>query len=103
MLERHERDPERCSGYPELFDQTELGNPLARLEGPVEQELAEPERRLRRLRVRVVAARHDQQRNRPQPLGCSPQARLAAARRASSSTSSTKAAISRNTGSGASR
>ena len=58
VLERHEGDPERRPRDAELLDQTELGNALARLESPIEQELAEPERRLRRLRVRVVTAWH---------------------------------------------
>ena len=59
VLERHEGDPERRPGDAELLDEAKLGNALARLEGSLEQELAEPERRLRRLRVRVVAAWHD--------------------------------------------
>ncbi len=67
VLERHERDPERCPRDAELLDETKLGNALARLEHSVEQELAEPERRLRRLRVRVVPAWHEAQRNRRQP------------------------------------
>ena len=59
VLERHEGDPERCPRDAELLHQPKLGNPLARLERPVEQELTESERRLRRLRVRVVTAWHD--------------------------------------------
>ena len=67
MLECHEGDAEWCPGHAELLDQPELGNPLAWLERPIEQELAEPERGLRRLRVRVVPAWHDRQRNRRRP------------------------------------
>ena len=55
VLECHEGDPEWCPRHAELLDQTELGNTLARLECSVEQELAESERRLRRLRVGVVS------------------------------------------------
>lgn len=58
VLERHERDPQWRTGDAELLDQTKLGDALTRFEGSVQQELAEPEGRLRRLRVGVVTARH---------------------------------------------
>src|SRR5918995_517631 len=58
VLERHEGATQRRPGDSELFDQTELGNALTRLEGAVQQELAEPKRGFRRLRVGVVPARH---------------------------------------------
>ena len=58
VLERHECAPERCTRHAELLDEAKLRNPLAWLEGSLEQELAEPERRLRRLRVREVSAWH---------------------------------------------
>ena len=58
MLERHEGDPERGARDAELVDEAELGDALARLEGTAQQELTEPECRLRRLRVLLVTARH---------------------------------------------
>ena len=58
VLERHQRDPQRRPRHAELLDEPQLGDALPRLERAAQQQLAKTQRRLHRLRVRRVAARH---------------------------------------------
>jgi hypothetical protein len=58
VLEGHECDAQRRSRDAQLLDEAKLRHALARLERAAQQELAQPERRLRRLGVLLVPAWH---------------------------------------------
>ena len=70
--ERRQRQPERCARDPEPLGEIDLGDALFRCQLAREDELAQPERRLGRLRAGCVAARHV-----GDPIACSSAALVA--------------------------